>query len=67
MAGAIVVTPAETNTNWETGVCLTMKCWSDVIRRLPVQQLQSDSIPVVMGNQIHTLIAEAQMGHQGLH
>lgn len=33
----------------------------------PVEQLQGHSVSIVVGHQIHSLVAQTQVSHQGLH
>lgn len=37
------------------------------LTHVPVEQLQGHSVAVVVGHQVHSLVAQAQVSHQGLH
>lgn len=34
---------------------------------IPIEQLKSDGVSIVVGNQVDSLVAEPQVSHQGLH
>lgn len=34
---------------------------------VPVEQLQGHSVPIVVGHQVHALVAQTQVSHQRLH
>lgn len=41
--------------------------WFSASTTIPIQQLKSDGVSVVVGNQVDSLVAEPQVSHQGLH
>lgn len=47
--------------------CFILKCDFSLSTTIPIQQLKSDGVPVVMGNQVDSLVTESQVSHQGLH
>lgn len=42
-------------------------CWQFTYTDVPIEKLQGHSVPIVMRQQIDSLVAQTQVSHQGLH